>query len=213
MDLQATALTKARYRRLAPVYDFMEGMAERRYMPWRRKLWKLVRSRLPVSSKFLEVGVGTGKNMPYWPAGVDVVGIDLTPEMLARAVRKAGRDGRVADLALGDVQALRFGEGSFDLAAATFVFCSVPDPILGLQELKRVVRPGGSVVLMEHVRSQRPLLGKMMDLLAPLVVRVMGAHINRETVSNVAAAGLEIVSVEDLGLGGIFKLIHAKVPA
>lgn len=207
-DLQATAVTRRRYQRISRFYDLMETMAETRYHPWREKLWAEV-----TVNEVLEIGVGTGKNMPYYPAGAHITGIDLTPGMLERAQRKArdsGLDSRV-DLQLGDVQALDFPDNSFDAALGTFVFCSVPDSVLGLKEIKRVVRPGGKVLLLEHMRSPNETLGALMDVINPLVVRMMGANINRRTVENVRKAGLEIEHVEDLGMGGIFKLVVARV--
>lgn len=206
IDVQATALTRTRYQRLSAFYDVMEGMAEGRYGPWREKLWALVRG-----PRVLEVGVGTGKNIPYWPKGIQVTAIDLTPGMLDIARRRAPILGVVADLRLGDAQALDFPDASFDTAVATFVFCSVPDPVLGLRELRRVVQPGGRVLLLEHVRSANPILGALMDILNPVVVRLIGANINRRTVENVRGAGLQIENVEDLGMGGMFKLITARV--
>jgi len=188
----------------------MEGMSERRYHPWRTKLWSQVRG-----PHVLEVGIGTGKNMLFYPAGISIIGIDLTPGMLQRAQKRADnlRLYSIVELQLGDVQQLDFPDNNFDSAVATFVFCSVPDPVLGLRELKRVVKPNGYVLLLEHMRSPNPFLGVVMDFLNPLIVRMMGANINRQTVENVRKAGLEIKQIEDLGAGGIFKLIMARVPS
>lgn len=209
-DPDATEATRRRYQRISSIYDVMEGMAEERYRPWRQKLWSLV-----PGLHVLEAGIGTGKNIPYYPSGVSITAIDLTPGMLQRAQDRIGNMNLQSkvELCLGDVQQLDFPEAVFDSAVATFVFCSVPDPVLGLRELRRVVKPGGRILLLEHMRSPNPILGTIMDFLNPLVVRLMGANINRKTVENVHKAGLEIEQVEDLGMRGIFKLIVAGVPA
>ena len=148
--------------------------------------------------------------MPYWPQEIQFTAIDLTPGMVARARRRAAKLGLEAEIMDGDAQSLQFLDDSFDAAAATFVFCSVPDPVLGLQELARVVRPGGSIFLMEHVRSTDPIMGKLMDLVNPIMRNLMGLNINRDTVGNVKRANLAISKVEDLDRGGIFKIIHAR---
>ncbi|NIM92779.1 MAG: methyltransferase domain-containing protein [Anaerolineales bacterium] len=211
LNTKATAVTRARYRRIAPVYDFLEILPELRYRPWRTQFWQTVATNLYPGGQLLEIGVGTGNNMPFWPKNAQITAVDLNPSMLKRAKSLAERLGIYANIELGDVQALAFPDNTFDVAAATFVFCSVPDPVLGLKELMRVVRPGGWVFLMEHVRAQHPIPGKLMDLLNPLVARTMGPNINRDTVGNVQLSGLELVEVNDLGMGGIFKIISAYV--
>lgn len=204
IDAKMTERTQARYQRIAPFYDAMEALSERRFRVWRPQLWSLVRG-----PKVLEVGVGTGKNLPYYPKGLAITAIDLTPGMLKRAQQRARNFNLDAELRLGDVQALDFPDNTFDTVVATCVFCSVPDPVLGLHEIARVVKPGGQVLLLEHMRAANPMLGLLMDALNPLVVRMMGANINRRTIENVQRSGMQLKSVKDVGLGGIFKMIVA----
>jgi len=200
-----TAITRARYNRIAPLYDAVEWFTEHTaFGAWRQQLWTGV-----PAGRVLEVGVGTGKNLPFYPPGAQVTAIDLSERMLARARRRAAALGARVDLRLMDVQHLEFPDNAFDAAVTTFVFCSVPDPVAGLRELGRVVRPGGDIWLLEHMRVDRPFVGSLMDLLNPLVVRVMGANINRRTVENVQLAGLKLVAVEELR-GELVRLIHAS---
>lgn len=204
-DLRATAVTRSRYQRISPFYDTMEIMSERSFRPWRERLWSMVEG-----PQVLEVGVGTGKNIPFYPSGMEITAIDLTPGMLEKALKRASKLNLDVDLHLGDAQMMVFPDASFDTVVATCVFCSVPDPILGMREVLRVLKPGGQVLLLEHVRSEQAFLGALMDTVNPLVVRLVGANINRRTVENVRRAGLTVESVEDLGMGDIFKLIVAR---
>lgn len=209
IDQEATALTRARYQRISPLYDRIEWLMERRFRPWRERLWQFV-----CGPNVLEVGVGTGKNIELWPLNCRVTAIDLTPGMLDIARQHARSLNRnVEDLFLADVQHLEFPSAVFDTVVATFVFCSVPDPVQGLREIGRVVRRDGQILLVEHVRIDRPVIGALMDLVAPLIVRINGANINRRTVENVRAAGLHIDRVEDLDNMGMFKLIFARPKA
>lgn len=198
MDITETI--KRRYNRTAKFYDCMDRM-------FSEKIRLEVISQ--VKGKILEVGVGTGKNLSLYPPGCDVTGIDFSPEMLRRArsrVEKAGLEVRLIEM---DAQDMDFPDNTFDTVVATCVFCSVPDPVKGFQEIKRVCKPEGQVILLEHVRSENPLLGKVMDILNPLTVRLTGANINRDTVANLQKAGLKPSRVNNVK-GDILKIINAR---
>ncbi len=203
IDLEPeTAATRRRYDRASTYYDVqvwpMELLGMKRF---RRQL--LARVSGP---RILEVGVGTGVNLPDYKAGLDIDAIDLSPRMLARARRRAGIQARV-HLHEMDVQRLAFADASFNTVVATCVFCSVPDPVVGLKEVRRVLQPDGRAVLLEHVRPGGRL-GAIFDRLDPLVSRA-GPHINRRTVENVRAAGFTIELEQNLW-SDILKLIVAR---
>jgi len=198
-------LTRKRYDRLARFYDFLEAPMERsRFAAWRKKLQDRI-----TGEWALEVGVGTGKNLPYYPRNMKFIAIDLSPRMLEKAQKKASDFDLDVNFREMDVQDLSFPDRSFDTVFATFVFCSVPDPVLGLQELKRVCKPDGKLLLLEHMRPGNSTLGFLFDLLNPIVVRMMGANINRRTVENVKKAGWKIREVERLS-SDIVRWIEAK---
>ncbi len=202
---KATELAKRRYNRIAPLYDLMEGLVERsRYSKWRKLLWSKVEG-----TNILEIGVGTGKNFPYYPADAEITAIDFSKKMLKRAQDKASKQKLKVCLQQMDVENLEFEDDTFDTVLASFVFCSVPDPVRGLIEIERVCKPGGKIALLEHVLSANRILGWLMNLANPLVVRMVGANINRRTVENVSKSGLVVEQITDLG-AGIFKLIEAR---
>jgi ubiquinone/menaquinone biosynthesis C-methylase UbiE len=208
-EAAATSAIQRRYDRQAATYDLCEAPLELLFSRWRRRLWELV----PPGSRVLEVGVGTGKNVRWYPPDVSVTAVDFSPKMLSRAARRARRQDVRPQLALMDAQALAFADASFDVAVATCVFCSVPDPLLGLQEVRRVLRPDGRLFLLEHVRSGLPGVGRCMDWLNPVAVRMNGVNINRDTVRNVERAGFRLLEVDELFMD-IVKLIVAEgIPA
>jgi len=196
---------KARFDRIAWIYDLMESPMEwMSVSDWRRELIGTV------SGKVLEVGVGTGKNLPYYPPETELTGVDISPKMLKRAQGKAEALGMKAEFSVMDIEQMTFPDESFDYVVSTFVFCSVPDPVRGLQEVRRVLRKQGTALFLEHVRSESRILGYIMDLLNPVVRSLIGPNINRRTVENVKNAGLEIISVEDMGSSTIMKKIVAR---
>lgn len=197
-----TAAVRHRYERAARFYDVqvwpMELFMLRRF---RGRLMNMIQG-----PRVLEVGVGTGVNLPDYPANLKVDAIDFSPRMLERARRRhTGADVTLHEM---DVEQLAFPDATFDTVVSTCVFCSVPDPVLGLQEVRRVLRPTGRAVMLEHVRPGGRRLGPLFDRLDPLI-SLAGPHINRRTVENIRTAGLAIDTEENL-LSDILKLIVAR---
>lgn len=207
LDRSETDAVRHRYDRIAPIYDAMEWLAEFRFSRWRADIWSRVEG-----DTILELGVGTGKNMPYYPDQRAITGIDIAPQMLERARRRAEREQIDTELLEADAQDLPFDDDSFESVVCTFVFCSVPDPVRGLREARRVLVPNGQLIMLEHVLSHIPALGTLMKWFDWLPSHVWGAHIDRQTVDNVRKAGFEEVEENDLFLD-IVKRIEARAPA
>ncbi len=208
-DPVANAHTRSRYNLTASLYDLMEVPVERfLYRVWRKRLWAKVQG-----SEVLELGVGTGKNILYYPSRVHVTAVDFSPAMLKRARRMALRYlDKYATVLEMDIQQLDFPDDTFEDTVATFVFCSVPDPVQGLREALRVTRRGGRLLLLEHVLSSRPRLARLMERLDPPVHWLTGVHIARRTVENVAAAGWAVDRVTSLTKNDIYRMIEAHKP-
>lgn len=183
------------YDRIAPVYDLFEAP-----MDWLGGRDRRARVIGEAGGDVLEVGVGTGRNLEWYPDDARVTAIDISKRMLERARKRAIDLDREVNLCGADVETLPFETGIFDSVTATCVFCSVEDPLRGLQEVRRVAKPGGEVHLLEHVRPRNPFLGKLFDWISPLTRRLVGPEINRRTEENVEAAGLEIVEVRRQGV-------------
>jgi ubiquinone/menaquinone biosynthesis C-methylase UbiE len=166
------------------LYDVCCACAERFWLgEWRR--WLVADAR----GRTLDVGCGTGRNLPLYGARVRVIGIDPARPSLLRAQRRAPR----TPLVQGSAESLPFRAGAFDTVVAGFVFCSVPDARRGLAEVRRVLRPGGALRMIEHVRSTRPWKARLQDRLQPFWTRFSGGcHPNRDTERTVEESGFGI---------------------
>jgi ubiquinone/menaquinone biosynthesis C-methylase UbiE len=193
-----------KYNRISPYYDLMEWFLEKlAFSRWRRMIFDSLHG-----ENILEVGVGTGKNLDFYPLGKRITALDFSRGMLDKARKKAEKKGIGVDLRDMDVQDLQFEDQSFDTVLATFVFCSVPDPIKGLREIKRVCEKKGRIILLEHVRPRGKVLGKIFDLLNVATATLMGVNVNRDTVTNMERVGLNILEERNL-FKDIVKLIMA----
>lgn len=185
-------MAKLRYDRNAWFFDYMESLFGKMMNDRKHEIIA------QASGRVLEVGVGTGKSLTYYPEGVELVGIDISPKMLAKAEARAHEFPGSLTLMVADIQNLDFPDNSFDTVITSCVFCSVTDPVRGFQEINRVLRPGGTGLHLEHVRSKNRVIGKLMDILNPMVVRMMGANINRDTAANIRKSGLKLLEENDL---------------
>ena len=194
------------FDRIASPYD--RGMAPLEKLGLGRLRARLVPH---ARGKVLEIGVGTGANLPFYPPSACVTAIDESPDMLAVAAQRAANLDTCVSLGQMDVESLAFPAGHFDTVVASLVFCSVVDQTRALKELRRVLgKPGGQLLLLEHTRPHSRPLTWLADLLnIPWYAFNGRCNLNRETQESVAGAGFELEQVESV-LGGLVRLIIAS---
>ena len=194
-----------RYDRLAFAYDILDAIPERLfYDAWRRRLWGNV-----VGERILEVGVGTGKNIRFYPGKARVTAIDISSKMLEKvASRVRSRPDVDIELIRMDIQRLDFDAASFDAVVGSFVLTVVPSPLNALQEVRRVCKPQGNLWLLEFTRSDSKLVGFVQDLITPLASVLYNANVGRDIVKLVRRSGFTIVEVEEV-VDGIVRIIRA----
>jgi ubiquinone/menaquinone biosynthesis C-methylase UbiE len=207
MAKDGLARVRDAYDRMARHYDrdMERGLTRRLVQRARPRVGQGVRGRL------LEVGIGTGLSLAYYPPEVQVTGIDLSPQMLKHASQRAQQLGREVDLRLMDAQALDFPDHGFDSVAFNLCLCSIPHPERALSEAVRVAVPGAPMVFLEHVRSNRPVLGLVQDLINPLTVWLQADYFNRRTEELIRAQGITVTSADRWALG-VMTLITGRAP-
>jgi ubiquinone/menaquinone biosynthesis C-methylase UbiE len=193
------------YDRIASIYDALDNIPERLfYRSWRRRLWDRV-----AAESILEIGVGTGKNISFYPSGAQVIAVDSSSKMLERATaRTASRPDVDVKLLTMDITELTFDTARFDTVIGSFILMVVPEPLKVLQEVKRVCKPDGKLLLLEFNRSGNQLVAFLQDLVTPLTHAIYHAHANRDIVMLVKNSGFQITTVEEVA-DGIVKIIQA----
>jgi len=195
---------KKRYDRIAKYFDSLEKpMGTSGFDKWRKELVR------QVNGKTLEIGVGTGKNLPYYAKDISLTAIDFSKNMLDKAIAKHKNSLPNVNFLEMDVENMDFEDDTFDTVITSCVFCSVPDPVKGLKEIKRVLKPDGQLIMLEHVRSNGKVLGTLMDWLNFIPLNIMGANINRRTKQNLIKAGFNDIKVTELWKD-IVKYFHVK---
>ncbi len=181
---------KRTYNYIARIYDLLDTPFEgRRYQPIRKKVFE------GADGTVLDAGVGTGRNMPYYPPNGKVTGIDLSPQMLAQAQKRGAAMNADVELRQMDVTDTDFPDGHFGCVIATFLFCVLDDEdqLPALREISRISKPDGEIRILEYAYSRQPLTRFVMKLWAPWVRLVYGATFDRHTERYVEAAGLRLV--------------------
>ena len=194
--------TQRKWDAASRTLDFFTFAEDRRLGPHKRRLFEKMRG------ETLLVAAGTGNDFKFLPPGKNLVSIDISPKMLEHAAVKAAAYSGTIELREMDVCDLKFPEASFDTVLTVCTFCSVPQPVAGLRELHRVLKPDGQLLMFEHVRSAIGPLGILMDLMTPIAER-FGPALNRDTVGNVQKAGFQLRRVENVYLD-VVKAIEAR---
>jgi len=158
----------------------------------------------------LEVGVGSGLNLEHYPPGVRLTGIDLSPAMLALARRRAADLSLAADLREADAQALPFADATFDTVVCTLSLCAIPDEVAAVAQMCRVLRPGGRLLLLDHVVSDRRLLRSGQRLVEFFTVRLAGEHLTRRPRHLVEVAGLQVIEAQRYRAGVVERLVAVR---
>lgn len=192
----------------APRYDKQIGWFERHLFGEDNRTWACSRAQGDV----LEVAVGTGLNLSAFGPDVRVTGIDLSPAMLDIARRRAAELGKPVDVREGDAHNLPFADESFDSVVCTFSLCNIPDLPQAVSEMKRVLRPGGRLILVDHVRSTSHPVLWIQKLIEFFSVRIDGDHMTRRPAAHVREVGFEIKEQERFRLGGIVERLLAVKP-
>jgi ubiquinone/menaquinone biosynthesis C-methylase UbiE len=193
-----------KYDRFARWYDWFEGV------PDLLGLSKLRRRLLQgASDRVLEVAVGTGKNLRFYPRGSRVIALDLSREMLNVARKRAAKLPINVSFLLADAEALPFSAESFDTVVSSLSSCTFPDPMTALREIARVCKPSGRIFLLEHGRSNQGWLARFQDRHADQFAKPLGCHWNREPLEIVRKANLRVVTAWRTFFG-IFHLIEAQ---
>lgn len=210
MDVQAqNDKVQRSWAKQAPRYDKSIGFFERRVFGQSHRPWACHKA----TGKTLEVAVGTALNLPHYPDDVELTGIDLTPEMLEIAKQRSLDVGREIELRQADAHALPFEDESFDTVLSTYSLCNIPDPQRAVNEMKRVLKPGGKLILVDHIRAARRPVLWIQKAIEFFSVRLEGEHVTRRPADQVEAAGFDIVERERLAVAGMIERLVAIKPA
>jgi len=200
----STMSAASKYNRIAPIYELIDLPLEIFFFrKWRKEALSGLNGRV------LEVGVGSGRNLKYYPAGCSVTGIDASEGMLEKA-REKTREMKNVNLLLMDAEHLEFPDNSFDYVVTTFVLCTIPDPVKALKEMRRVLKPSGELIALEHMHSSNPIIDLFEHLIDPFLSFLLGDHTTRHTARNIEEAGFKIKEVKKLAFKDVFRKIRAK---